>query len=82
MQTQTNIAKNAIFDKKNVSVPNALHANKVFASKLEVKSEKVSSKPINSLAILWNNQHPLIHTWLLLSSVSICFLFAVFFVIK
>lgn len=36
----------------------------------------------NTFMQIWNEQHPIIHTWLLLSSVSICFLFAVFFVIQ
>lgn len=29
---------------------------------------------------IWSKQHPLIHTWLLLSSISICFLSALFFI--
>lgn len=36
----------------------------------------------NALMQIWNEQHPIIHTWLLLSSISICFLFAVFFIIQ
>ena len=35
----------------------------------------------NTLMEIWNEQHPIINTWLLLSSISICFLFAVFFII-
>ncbi len=30
---------------------------------------------------LWNEQHPIIHAWFLLSSISICFLSAILFII-
>lgn len=33
-----------------------------------------------TLRELWNEQHPLIHTWFLLSSLSICFMSAIFFI--
>lgn len=35
----------------------------------------------NSIMDIWNEQHPIIHTWLLLSSISICFLSAIFIMI-
>ncbi|MBP7212036.1 hypothetical protein KBA27_04300 [bacterium] len=39
--------------------------------------EVVAEKSL-SVKDLWEDQHPLIHTWFLLSSVSICFISAVF----
>lgn len=29
---------------------------------------------------MWNKQHPIIHTWFLLSSISICCMSALFFI--
>lgn len=36
----------------------------------------------NVLVSILNRQHPLIHAWLVLSSVSICFLTALFFIFQ
>lgn len=36
----------------------------------------------NAIIAIWDKQHPLIHAWLVLSSVSICFLSALFFIFQ
>lgn len=72
--TKSNLLGNSV-----VSIPNSLCATKIFAKASDAQVRKENDTLIS---ILWNNQHPLIHTWLLLSSVSICLLFTVFFVIQ
>jgi hypothetical protein len=62
-----------------VSLPNSIYATKIFGKEIEAE---LSYNSNNTLIELWNNQHPLIHTWLLLSSVSICLLFTIFFIIQ
>lgn len=66
----------------NVSLPNSLYATKVFEKISEPDSSYYLDGSGNALIKLLQNQHPLINTWMLLSSFSICLLFAVFFVIK
>jgi hypothetical protein len=34
----------------------------------------------NTIVEIWTKQHPLINTWMILSSASICILFALFFI--
>lgn len=63
-----------------VSIPDSLCDNKVFCKEAEVEFCGYSDE--NALAELWNNQHPLIHTWLILTSVSIFLLSAFLFVIQ
>lgn len=36
----------------------------------------------NAIMAIWGKQHPLIHAWFVLSSVSICFLSALFFIFQ
>lgn len=66
-----------------MSVPSALCASKIFSKDIDLtKSYCVENSQSGVLTKIWNRQHPLIHTWLVLSSVSICFLFAFFFIIS
>lgn len=90
MQTDKLIAENKIFGQKRlvrdavVSVPFSSDVKNVCAKtafNAEVDIAPCFPAP-NALVQIWNEQHPIIHTWLLLSSISICFLFAVFFIIQ
>lgn len=64
----------------SVSIPNTLQANKIFVKDTDIE-KLYGSNAEASLWEMWNQQHPLIHTWLLLSPISICFLFALLFII-
>jgi len=65
-----------------MSIPKPLYSNKAASSELEIDSCYCVSGTGNVLTNIWGKQHPLIHTWLVLSSVSICFLFVLFFVVQ
>ena len=63
-----------------MSVSNSIYASKVLGKGIEIDNYcGASSLRQNALIEIWNKQHPLIHTWLILSSISICFLSALFF---
>ena len=65
-----------------MTIPGSLSANKIFSNDLDIKSfDKAECIDGNIILKMFDNQHPLIHTWLLLSSISICFLSALFFII-
>ena len=64
-----------------VSIPNSIYFSKVSLNDIEMDNYCCAGGiGQNALFEIWNKQHPLIHTWLILSSISICFLFAFFFV--
>lgn len=65
-----------------VSVPNSLYTTKIFGKDIEIDTLYNKSNENNPFIDLWNNQHPLMHTWLVLSSISIFFLSAIFFIVK
>lgn len=65
--------------KSLVSIPDSIDS-RVFCKKTDAESRDYLDK--NVFAKLWNNQHPLIHTWLILTSASIFFLSAFLFVIQ
>lgn len=69
--------------KSSISTPNSMYTSSIFRKELEIEPTMLPDS-ISSSAIfkMWNKQHPLIHTWLLLSSVSIFFLSALFFIVK
>ncbi len=50
-------------------------------SSFERKDAMVGGCAGLSLKQLWAEQHPIMHTWFLLSSLSICFLSALLFII-
>ena len=65
-----------------VSIPTSIYLSKVSGNNIESDNYCCAgSFGQNALLEMWNKQHPLIHTWLILSSISICFLFAFFFII-
>lgn len=70
---------------KNASVasaPNTLYASKILGKDIEIDNTYCAEiSYAGSLSEMWNHQHPLICTWLILSSVSICFLSALLFII-
>ena len=73
--TQPNVLKNSV-----MSIPNSLSGT-VLSKNIETEAcYCIDNFHKNLLMTLWNKQHPLIHTWLLLSSISICFLSALFFI--
>lgn len=64
------------------STPNSIYASKVLGKDVEINSGYQSEITLeDAFASVWNQQHPVIHTWLILSSVSICFLSALLFII-
>lgn len=73
-------AKPKISKNSAMSFPTSIYATNVLGKTIEPNTGSCANTFDNSLLALWNNQHPLIHTWLLLSSISICFLSALFFV--
>lgn len=68
-----------------VSIPKTLYTSKILGSDIELDNtycaESSFIHPNQYLAEAWSHQHPLIHTWLFLSSISICFLSALLFII-
>lgn len=68
-----------------VTLPKSLYSSKISGFDIELDNscyvEDSLSNPNEYLAEMWHHQHPLIHTWLVLSSISICFLSALLFVI-
>ncbi len=64
-----------------MTVPKSIYASKILAERIELEPCTVESGIGHSLMQSLHQQHPIINTWLLLSSVSICFLSALFFVL-
>jgi len=82
MQLTVNEAQNAKTIKDAaVSIPKSFYTGKILGKEIEldtcISNDSLGTALINSL----QHQHPLINAWLILSSVSICFLSALFFVI-
>lgn len=65
-----------------VSVPKSLYTTKIFGKDVEIDTLYNKGNENNPFYELWNNQHPIMHTWLVLSSISIFFLSAIFFIVK
>lgn len=63
-----------------MSIPNSLSPKNIFAHEIDNYINR-DNYDNSALTEMWNQQHPLINTWLILSSVSICFLSALLFVI-
>lgn len=65
-----------------VSIPKFKYTTNILNKNIEVdKNFAIKNFEGIILTDMWNYQHPLIHTWLLLSSVSICVLSALLFII-
>lgn len=73
-------AKSKSLRNSAVSIPNSIYTDKLLGKDLEIDLCYCGNDSENILAGIWNKQHPLIHTWLVLSSISICFLSALFFI--
>lgn len=90
MQTDKFIAENRTLREKRlvrdavVSVPFANDVKNICAKTALNQDMDITAcfPDSNTLTRIWNEQHPIINTWLLLSSISICLLFAVFFIIQ
>lgn len=65
-----------------MSIPKPIMGSKILNKDIEIDSCCYGNGSGNALFELWNKQHPLIHTWLVISSISICFLFALFFIFQ
>lgn len=74
------VVKPKVLRDSMISIPSSIYINKPLDKNLEIDSGYCRTESENILAGIWNKQHPLIHTWLVLSSVSICFLSALFFI--
>lgn len=62
-----------------ISIPTSIYPDRVFDKGVEI-DQYYDRDSKSVLTGLLSKQHPLIHTWLVLSSVSICFLSALFFI--
>lgn len=69
--------------KAMVSVPKSIYATNIFGNEIDVDKIYCAETLNNDtyLSEMWDKPHPLMHTWLILSSVSICFLSALLFII-
>lgn len=63
-----------------VSIPKTITANKIFQDS-DFDKIYCAEASYSNLVEMWNQQHPLIHTWLILAPISICFLFVLLFII-
>lgn len=64
-----------------VSIPKSINTKKIFMKDIDIEKIYCVDASYATLAEMWSKQHPLIHTWLVLCPISICFLFALLFII-
>ena len=74
-------AKKKLLKDAGVSVPKSLYTSKILNNEIGIETCFNKNNLKTNIIESWNKQHPIIHTWLLLSSISICFLSALFFII-
>lgn len=74
--------KTEVLRNSAMSIPKPFFGSKILNKDLEIESCCYENGSGKVLLELWNKQHPLIHTWLVISSISICFLFALFFIFQ
>lgn len=74
-------AKKKLLKDAGISVPKSLYTSKILNNEIGIEACYIENGLGDKLVESWNKQHPIIHTWLLLSSISICFLSALFFII-
>lgn len=79
--TTEETAKSKVLKNSVTSIPKSLYSSKIFGNELELDSCYCVNMNQNAILNLLSKQHPLIHTWLFLSSISICFIFALFFIL-
>lgn len=83
MQTTSNkIATPKTSTNAMVTNPTTIYASKILGTDLNIDHGYLFESSFkNTLSEMWSQQHPLIHTWLVLSSISICFLTAFLFIV-
>lgn len=74
-------AKNKILKDAGINATSPIYSSKVTNNDTFTDTCYIASDFRFDIFEYWNKQHPVIHSWLLLSSVSICFLSAIFFMI-
>lgn len=63
-----------------MTIPNSLYTSKMLEKNFEVNAGYFDLKAHkNTLIDMWDKQHPLIHTWLVITSTSICLLSALLY---
>lgn len=73
-------AKTKTLKDSMMSVPNSTYTSKIFGTENEIdKCYLTNASQETTFAEMWFQQHPIINTWLVLSSISICFLSALLF---
>lgn len=79
--TVAEAAKNKLLKDAGMTVPSSTYTSKILGKDIDIDSSYNTQIAGNVLVEIWNKQHPVMHTWLVLSSISICFLSALFFII-
>jgi len=73
--------KSNIFKNSLVSIPRSF-SGKIAGKDIEMETcFYTNNSSENTLVDMWNHQHPLIHTWLLLSFLAIGILYGLFFIL-
>ena len=66
-----------------VSIPKSIYASKIFGKDVELNNcNCLDAVEESSFSNIFKHQHPLIHMWLFLSSISICVLSALLFIMR
>ena len=82
MKTRTGeIITPKTFNNAMATTPNSLYTSKIFGKDLEIENNYTTDASSATFSEMLSQQHPLINTWLVLSSISICFLSALLFII-
>lgn len=78
-KTIQNCASKNTIKKAMISIPSSFNTGKILNDTIDINAGyvEVLENPIKGM---WNKQHPLIHTWLVLTSASIFLLSAIFFI--
>lgn len=65
------------------SIPGSIYASKIFGKDIKLENNCCAQNLFDAtFSTIWGKQQPLIHAWLVLSCVSICFLSALLFIIR
>lgn len=81
MQTRLNDSKTTTIKDISVSIPKTIYASKLPRTDLNVGNNfSAIETETGIIQEMLTQQHPLINTWLVLSSISICFLSALLFI--
>lgn len=81
MQTRLNDSKTTTIKDISVSIPKTIYSSKLPRTDLNVSNNfSTIETETGIIQEMLTQQHPLINTWLVLSSISICFLSALLFI--